>query len=459
MYDTALDEQKRPSTSDTLNVLIVAEHASLKFGGEAALPFLYFRLLREKNINVWMCIHGRNKSELKELLSEEDFQRLFFVEDTFLHLALWRLSRFLPRRISNFTIGFAMRLLTQSTHKQVAQDLIKQHGITVVHQPIPVSPKEPSLLYGLGVPVVIGPMNGGMRYPKDFRKSISRYFQWLIPISNAMAQGMNYLLPGKLQAEVLLYANERTKKALPSNTKGKLIELVENGVDFGVWKHHDKFASDVLSQHAEAPAKLAAEIPKTDKSLNGEESYVRFIFAGRLVDWKGVNFLLEAFKRVTAVVPARLEIVGSGAELESLQQQANSLFGDDNDVIDFMGWLTQSECAERLVMSDIFVLPSIFECGGAVVLEAMAMGLPIIATNWGGPADYIDETCGILVDPSSKDDFVSGLSEAMIWLAQNPQKRRAMGQAGYDRARQHFDWEQKISKIVDIYTELSYVSS
>jgi glycosyltransferase involved in cell wall biosynthesis len=99
------------------------------------------------------------------------------------------------------------------------------------------------------------------------------------------------------------------------------------------------------------------------------------------------------------------------------------------------------------------VLPSLLECGGAVVLEAMAMGLPVIATNWGGPADYLDSTCGFLIDPTSKEAFVNGLTDAMIKLSLSPELRLSMGRAGLERVQKYFDWDRKVDRILEIYQE------
>ncbi len=120
-------------------------------------------------------------------------------------------------------------------------------------------------------------------------------------------------------------------------------------------------------------------------------------------------------------------------------------------IVTFSGFMSQQDCAERLKNADVLVLPSLFECGGAVVLEAMAVGLPVIATAWGGPVDYLDETCGILVAPDSREALVAGFAAAMKTLAQSPQLRTKMGEAGYARARQHFDWERKIDQILELY--------
>src|SRR5262249_30600470 len=94
---------------------------------------------------------------------------------------------------------------------------------------------------------------------------------------------------------------------------------------------------------------------------------------------------------------------------------------------------------------------SLFECGGAVVLEAMASGLPVIATRWGGPVDYLDAGCGILVEPASRERFIAGLAAAMNQLANDAPLRRRMGENGRERAVRHFDWERKSDRSLEIY--------
>ena len=124
---------------------------------------------------------------------------------------------------------------------------------------------------------------------------------------------------------------------------------------------------------------------------------------------------------------------------------------DLSSVVKFSGWLSQDQCALRLEEADALVLPSLFECGGAVVLEAMAMALPVIATAWGGPCDYLDASCGILVEPSSREALVCGFAGAMTQLATTAQMRKKLGDAALARARKHFDWDRKIDQIEKIY--------
>jgi glycosyltransferase involved in cell wall biosynthesis len=96
-------------------------------------------------------------------------------------------------------------------------------------------------------------------------------------------------------------------------------------------------------------------------------------------------------------------------------------------------------------------LPSLFECGGAVVLEAMAMGKPVIATHWGGPADYLDSSCGILVNPINYAGLVDGFASAMETLITDVDYAKSLGTAGREKAIRNFNWERKIDEMIGIY--------
>lgn len=403
----------------------------MKFGGEAALPVHYYRILRRRQIPVWLVVHERTRGELESLFPL-DGDRIVFVPDTKAHLLVWRFSRLLPDRISSFTTGFLMRYLTQVAQRREIRRLLREQAISVIHQPIPVSPKEPSLIFGMSVPVIIGPMNGGMHYPPAFQVLQNRMERLSLAMGRRLADLMNYLIPGKRQAAMLLVANERTRAALPRGVCDNVVMLVENGVDLAVWS-----------------------VPHRPPTVSTSGA-TRFVFMGRLVDWKAVDLLLLAFKQASVQAEITLSIIGSGDERVNLEQLAESL-----DILDkssgrqgkvsFLGWMSQAECAGQLACSDALVLPSMAECGGAVVLEAMAMEVPVIATAWGGPVDYLDSSCGILVEPSSREAFVANLARALVRLAKDPQERRAMGQAGRLKVTREFDWEGKVDRMLELY--------
>ncbi|MBM0740654.1 glycosyltransferase family 4 protein [Phormidium sp. CLA17] len=437
-----------------MRILIVAEHASMEFGGEAALPVHYFRELRQRKVEAWLVVHERTREELLTYFPD-DCDRIYFVPDTRWHRLLSSAGKYLPRKISEITFGFAMTMLTQLYQRRLIKKLVRNKQVDVVHQPIYVSPKIPSLIFGIGAPVVIGPMNGGMTFPPAFRHKEGRAVTFAVSIGRLLANFINTLIPGKKLAATLLVANHRTREALPAGIKGKVVELVENGVDVLLWR--SKFSPQL--------AKLNAATPNSNKSGNPEREPqpIKFIFVGRLVGWKGLDLLLPAFKQVLEHLPATLEIIGNGPAQPSLAQlvvelglndeRSSSLHGSHLPAVEFSGWLAQRECAQHLQVADILVLPSLFECGGAVVLEAMATGLPVIATKWGGPIDYVDESCGILVSPNSHEEFVHELAAAMLKLAQSPTLREKMGRSGRRKVFNHFNWEKKIDTMLEIYAD------
>ena len=469
VYECPTSVEAFDMTSNEPRVLIVAEHASASFGGEAALPFHYFRILRQRQIEVWMVVHERTRDELRRSLGA-DFDRIHFIADTSLHLFLHWLCQFLPQRLAYFTLGFVLRLMTQAAQRLLAKQLVQRHQITVVHQPIPVSPKEPSLIFGVDAPVIIGPMNGGMDYPPAFQKMQSRFVHVTLAAGRLLSKWLNWLIPGKRQAAMLLVANARTRAALPNGVCSNIVELCENGVDLSVWQQKPEKNS------------IEATHPLPMPAVQTVAQATKFVFVGRLLNWKAVDLLLLAFERVAKQMPVVLEIIGDGPESLALKQQAMALGlrslgkphamdegqpGNEPQTVEravaklhpdsavhFLGWLSQADCAQRLWESDVMVLPSLLECGGAAVLESMSIGLPVIATNWGGPMDYLDESCGILVEPQSRESFVDGLAAAMSRLASSPSLRRSMGKAGRQRVLSHFDWEVKVDTILEIYRDV-----
>ncbi|MBD3881312.1 glycosyltransferase family 4 protein [Phormidium tenue FACHB-886] len=406
-----------------MRVLIVAEYASARFGGEAILPLHYFGKLRSRGIEAQLVVQDRTKEHLQALFPDEH-DRIHFVPDTQVHYWMHRLTRPLPSRLGSLTTNVLGYLYTQLIQRRVVRQLVRDHGIDIVHQPVPVSPKQPSLMFDLGAPVVIGPMNGGMNFPPAFQSERSTVEKITLSVGRWVARWMNYLIPGKRKAEVLLVSNPRTGAALPAGLRGPVIELVENGVDLDLWR-----------------------LPES--SVPAPPDTPRFLFMGRLVDWKAVDILLQSFQPVAAQTNAILEIIGEGEMRPSLEALVAQLGLSDRVI--FRGWLSQPECATCLQEATALVLPSLYECGGAVVLEAMAMARPVIATNWGGPADYLDETCGILVDPTSRPAFIKGLTAAMLQLIYSPELGTQLGKAGLMRVKQHFSWESKVDRMIEIY--------
>lgn len=413
---------------DAARVLIVADNASAKFGGEAFLPLHYFRLLRERGIEAWLVTHQRVQAEL-DVVFANDRERIHYVPDTRAHIAMAKLGDRLPTRVNDVTLSCASQLMTQLMQRRMVRALVREHGITVVHSPTPVSPKQPSALFDVGAPVVIGPMNGGMTFPVAFQHMQGKTGRGMLTLARAAANLANTLLPGKARAAALVVANVRTEAALPSVLRGAapVHQLVENGVDLRRFSAH------------------------TARRAGGGK--VRFAFVGRLVDWKGVDLLLEALAALRATPSVELEVFGDGPERPGLTALAAHLGLAER--VRFHGFVPQEETARQLRELDGLVLPSLYECGGAVVLEAMASGIPVIATRWGGPADYLDATCGILIEPTGRTQMVTELASAMARLASDGALRERMGDSGRKKVEREYDWERKLDRMLAIYRSVS----
>lgn len=408
-----------------LNVLIVCEHASNVFGGEAMLPLNYFRLLSKTQHQAYLITHERVKTSIEQI-TDINQAHVFYIPDTWMHKVLHQNFGFLPERVRVVIIGFLMHLITQCYQWKLARKIILEKHIDVIHEPAPVSATQPSAMFGLGVPVIIGPMNGGMTFPEAFADMSGKFEKVVYRLVKVVSTFYNLLIPGKLFADMLLVANQRTANSLPRFKLGKVVELVENGV----------FSS------RDTPI-------ETHKTSN-----INVLFVGRLVDWKAVDIVMDAVASTQQQV--NLIIVGDGDERASLEQYAKDK-GYTN--IRFVGLVPHVEVNRYYDEADIFVLPSLRECGGAVVLEAMARGLPVIATNWGGPADYITADTGYLVEPSSREAMVQAFAHHIDVLAVNPTLRYQVGAAAIARVKQHFMWDTKIEIMTQYYQQVTHTNA
>jgi glycosyltransferase involved in cell wall biosynthesis len=413
-------------TVDNLKVCVVGQHASKKFGGEASNPWVYFKLLRARGIDTTMVVHDRTRDELKAGFGD-DFQRIHFVQETPADRFFYRLGRLLPGDLDSLSLAVFRHYLVQRRQRRVIRRLVKEGKVNIIHESAPVSPKQISALHGLGVPLVIGPLCGGVRFPPAFRYRQGRMRVWAEWLSETVSVLCNVLVPGKKQAEVLLVAHDLTRNALPDGCRGKIIFMPDISVDLSLWQDQEKPVSP--------PGKLTV------------------IYLGRLVDWKAVDLLLEAFAGVAKQLnDVALQILGDGAERAHLEQQAREL--GIADKVEFAGYLSATESAQRMRAADIFVLPSLRECGGAVILEAMAVGLPVVVANWAGPGVHVTDETGIRVSPDSHQAYVEGIRDAIIKLAHAPQVRKQLGDAGKQRVHLgDYDWQRKIDRLLQVFVE------
>ena len=147
-----------------------------------------------------------------------------------------------------------------------------------------------------------------------------------------------------------------------------------------------------------------------------------------------------------------LELIGNGELFKATQAQVKRLGIEDK--VNFHGWM-QIDKAEALIREcDIYMAPAIRDCGGCAQLEAMAIGMPIIAANWAGPGQYTDDLSGIRVDVDTVEQFMQGLTDAMVKLAESQELRLKLGEGSKKRVRTNYlDWDAKVDRIIEIFKE------
>ncbi len=172
-------------------------------------------------------------------------------------------------------------------------------------------------------------------------------------------------------------------------------------------------------------------------------------FIGRLDAYKGVDYLLEAFKRViSGTADVRLMVIGNGPDEVRLKRLAATLHVQER--VAFRG--RRENIAEELSETDIFVLPSLSEGMSNVLLEAMSCGLPVIATTVGGSLDMIrDGINGILVPPGDP----AALSEALIKLLGNESLAFSMGKEARKTVEERYMLKNTAACYQQLYKELT----
>jgi phosphatidylinositol alpha-mannosyltransferase len=185
-------------------------------------------------------------------------------------------------------------------------------------------------------------------------------------------------------------------------------------------------------------------LPKFADGLN-------ILFVGRLEPRKGFRYLLQAFARVKAVLPqSRLLVVGPYTSKDQLplERELGRLRLRD---VRFVGYVSDEELARYYQSSHVFCAPSTgFESFGMVLLEAMAAGTPIVASDIDGYRAVVNhQEDGLLVPPRD----VRALAEALIYLLRRPDVGRAMAWRGRAKVAR-YDWDQIAERVLDYYEDM-----
>jgi glycosyltransferase involved in cell wall biosynthesis len=218
----------------------------------------------------------------------------------------------------------------------------------------------------------------------------------------------------------------------------------------------------IAVSHAERAAGLAAGVGRPEQYRvipNGIDLELfareprpragRIVLVGRLASQKRVDLALEAFRTVREALPeATLDVVGDGPFRRRLEELAGRL--EVRQYVRFLG--ARADLPDVLNEAACLLLASDYEGCPLSVLEAMAAGLPVVATAVGGvPELVVDGETGVLAEPGSSAQLASGLRTVLS----SPELARALGSRGRERARRLFARERMVRETCALYEEIA----
>ena len=305
------------------------------------------------------------------------------------------------------------------------KDFIINGDFDIVHRITPLSPTTPSLLASkcksVNVPFVLGPLNGGVPWPKGFDEARRKEKEWL-----SYVRGAYRFLPGyrsTLQSSAALLAGSKyTLMQIPEEFHNKCVYLPENAID-------PKYFSN-------------EKIPNESKQL-------RACFVGRLVPYKGPDMLIEAALPLLRDNQMKLDIIGDGPMMSGIKEIIKK--ERVNHQVTLHGWVDHSKLQSVMSKSRVFAFPSIREFGGGVVLEAMALGLVPVVIDYAGPGELVTNKTGFKVPIGSRKEIISSFRSVFYKLLENVKNLDEYADLSKKRVQKLFTWKAKANQIADVY--------
>ncbi len=417
-----------------LKVLLVIEQCNPDW---ASVPLEGYRYYQEicKLADVTLVTHERNRPALEKRKDYQNHNIVYICESGFIKAYYTWVEKISAHGRINWPLYNALSFpIYAEFDRKVYQQFkgaVLAGAYDLVHALTPIIPRYPVKLVRLRdrTPLLLGPVNGGVPFPKGFQ-AVARQENAHLNFLRVLGR---YLIPGYVQT----YQNATKILAGSTYTLEMLRKL------FSIPDHRiELFYENGITRDFLAPV-----IRKP------QEDHVKLLFVGRLVPYKCADVVIEAVGNLMSSVGDRvhLTIVGDGSEKLVLEQRVNEL-GIQNRV-HFAGWVDQAQTVDYYRKADVFCFPSIREFGGAVVLEAMACGLPCIVANNGGIGEYVTEETGFKIEPLSKDYLIQEMTNHIRCLVEDENLRQSMASQSIDRAKS-FEWSEKARNMVRIYERM-----
>ncbi len=376
--------------------VLIAPNVSEQMGGEAMKALHIFRELRKVSPDTIQITHERNRAEIDGRLK---LTGVHFINDTWVSRTFWRVR--------------ALRLLLNPWFSWKAVKLADQLAGTSQERPVviwqtePNSPVAPRSMSKAHLNV-LGPINGNIYYPPAFRQHESTLAKWRRRTHMPLQRLQRLVGSTMSKADLILVAGgNRTRDSLLTAgcRADRLLDAADCGVD-----------ASLLDR------------PRIEHAGRND----RFVHFGRLVFHKGTALIIQALAHTEASVC--LDVIGRGPELDTCKDLAQSLRLGDR--VRFLDWYpNRDQLLDSLRAYRGVVFPSFEDANGMVVQEAMAMGLPPICIDWGGPQLLIEhKVSGYLVPVHDPEQIAKGLAVCMDELAAEGDRAEKMSTAAREHA-------------------------
>lgn len=239
---------------------------------------------------------------------------------------------------------------------------------------------------------------------------------------------------------------ELVNKSRAISPKYKKILAKFNKV-YAINKETGDIISKAMGKDCERLFELA--LPQEFKDLqipekNNERTEI--VFVGRLIEKKGLMLMLDAIAKLPKDLNYRVRIFGGGPlDVQIVEKiKANDL----GDKVKLCGMVNHTEISKAYMNGDIFVMPSLRETSGNVIIEAMAHKLPIVALDMSICADLKAQNCGEFINTNqSKDEIITDFADALEHLINDKDARANYGENGYKYVNSSLSWSDKFDKV------------
>ena len=417
-------------TDRKLRVLAIAEEANPEW---VSVPLVGWSIANElrKHCDLHLVTQIRNREAIERegLVHGKDFSAL---DTEVISKPLWKVGNLL--RGGEGKGWTTMRAVKIPAYYYFEYLLWKQFGreimqgkFDVVHRITPLSPTVPSViakrLSQNHVPFVVGPLNGGAPWPKQFRNVLHQEREWLSYIRDA-----HKILPGHSSmcrySTAIIAGSKFTLSGLPEEYSDKYFYIPENAIK-------------------------PETFPGNHSHKKPTRGAIKVCFIGRLVPYKGPGMMIEACADYVRSGKLEIDIVGDGPMKEELLSLVGRLGLTSG--IEFHGWVAHGKVGEVLKSSQLLVFPSVREFGGGVVLEAMALGIVPLIVDYAGPGELVTEKTGFKVPMQGREEIVNAIKVKLGHILLKPEVLPEMSRAGIRRIKKLYTWEVKARQIMDIY--------